>query len=176
MCGGLGEGRGQGVGPAGPAGARPGVRHKIAVRASLSPACRRRLTLSCLPPSLPAAAQVGLSYICATAERFFAVGAVLSSMVTGLAEQPSVRLLKHIVRCYLRLSDNPRAREALRQCLPDLLRNPAFTACLKVGGTRVLVCWGRVPAANMLLSRDEPSGQTMHRQQRSSLLGILPSG
>ncbi|PSC67471.1 Cell differentiation RCD1 [Micractinium conductrix] len=74
---------------------------------------------------------VGLSYICATAERFFAVGAVLSSMVTGLAEQPSVRLLKHIVRCYLRLSDNPRAREALRQCLPDLLRNPAFTACLK---------------------------------------------
>ena len=51
-----------------------------------------------LPPS-----QVGLSYICATAERFFAVGAVLSSMVTGLAEQPSVRLLKHIIRCYLRL-------------------------------------------------------------------------
>eukprot|EP00887_Chlorella_sp_A99_P001454 scaffold8.g1454.t1 len=74
---------------------------------------------------------VGLNYICATAERFFAVGAVLSSMVTGLAEAPSVRLLKHIVRCYLRLSDNPRAREALRQCLPDLLRNPQFTACLK---------------------------------------------
>ena len=35
-----------------------------------------------------------------------------------LAEQPSVRLLKHIVRCYLRLSDNPRAREALRQVRP----------------------------------------------------------
>ena len=52
------------------------------------------------------------------------MGAVLSSMVTGLAEAPSVRLLKHIIRCYLRLSDNPRAREALRQCLPDLLRNP----------------------------------------------------
>ena len=48
---------------------------------------------------------VGLAYICATAERFFAVGAVLGSMV---AEQPSVRLLKHIIRCYLRLSDNPR--------------------------------------------------------------------
>lgn len=30
---------------------------------------------------------VGLNYICATAERFFAVGAVLASMVTGLAEQ-----------------------------------------------------------------------------------------
>jgi CCR4-NOT transcription complex subunit 9 len=73
----------------------------------------------------------GLAYICATAERFFAVSAVLSSMVTGLAEQSSVRLLKHIVRCYLRLSDNPRAREALRQCLPEPLRNPQFTACLK---------------------------------------------
>lgn len=74
---------------------------------------------------------VGLNYICATAERFFAVGAVLGNMVGLLAEQPSVRLLKHIVRCYLRLSDNPRAREALRQCLPDLLRSPQFTACLK---------------------------------------------
>eukprot|EP00898_Chlorokybus_atmophyticus_P001476 jgi/Chlat1/2329/Chrsp17S00176 len=75
--------------------------------------------------------EVGLNYICATAERFFAVGAVLGSMVSMLAEQPSVRLLKHIIRCYLRLSDNPRAREALRQCLPDLLRDPNFTACLK---------------------------------------------
>jgi len=75
--------------------------------------------------------EVGLNYICATAERFFAVGAVLGSMVQMLTEQPSVRLLKHIIRCYLRLSDNPRAREALRQCLPEQLRDPNFTACLK---------------------------------------------
>lgn len=52
--------------------------------------------------------QVGLNYICATAERFFAVGAVLGNMVVTLADQPSPRLLKHIIRCYLRLSDNPR--------------------------------------------------------------------
>jgi CCR4-NOT transcription complex subunit 9 len=81
------------------------------------------------PP--PWFSQVGLNYICATAERFFAVGAVLGSMVQMLTEQPSVRLLKHIIRCYLRLSDNPRAREALRQCLPEQLRDPNFTACLK---------------------------------------------
>eukprot|EP00897_Mesotaenium_endlicherianum_P006577 jgi/Mesen1/5948/ME000301S05073 len=74
---------------------------------------------------------VGLSYICATAERFFAVGAVLSSMVQMLAEVPSVRLLKHIIRCYLRLSDNARACEALRQCLPDLLRDRTFESCLR---------------------------------------------
>lgn len=78
---------------------------------------------------------VGLNYICATAERFFAVGAVLGNMVVNQAQQiegqPSQRLLKHIIRCYLRLSDNPRAREALRSCLPELLRNPQFTSCLK---------------------------------------------
>lgn len=74
---------------------------------------------------------VGLNYICATAERFFAVGAVLGNMVVMLVDQQSPRLLKHIIRCYLRLSDNPRAREALRQCLPELLRNPGFTSMLK---------------------------------------------
>lgn len=51
---------------------------------------------------------VGLDYICTTAERFFAVGRVLGNMVAALAEQPSSRLLKHIIRCYLRLSDNPK--------------------------------------------------------------------
>lgn len=76
-------------------------------------------------------AQVGLDYICATAERFFAVSAVLNNMVQVLPENPSVRLLKHIIRCYMRLSDNARAREALRQCLPSLLMDPGFTSCLK---------------------------------------------
>ncbi|KAK9155618.1 hypothetical protein Sjap_003098 [Stephania japonica] len=75
---------------------------------------------------------IGLHYICATAERFFAVGRVLGTMVASLAEQPSSRLLKHIIRCYLRLSDNPRACEALRNCLPDMLRDPTtFSACLR---------------------------------------------
>jgi CCR4-NOT transcription complex subunit 9 len=63
----------------------------------------------CVFSALPC--QVGLNYICATAERFFAVGAVLGNMVVAqaqAAEQPSQRLLKHIIRCYLRLSDNPR--------------------------------------------------------------------
>jgi CCR4-NOT transcription complex subunit 9 len=75
--------------------------------------------------------EVGLAYTCATAERCYAVGTVLGGMVTALAEQPSVRLLKHIIRCYLRLSDNPRARECLRRCFPDQLRDPNFTAVLK---------------------------------------------
>ena len=52
-------------------------------------------------------------------------------MVLQLAKEQSARLLKHVVRCYLRLSDNPRAREALRQCLPDQLKDSTFATCLK---------------------------------------------
>ena len=52
--------------------------------------------------------ETGLTYICHTYERFYAVGTVLSNMVNQLVETQAVRLLKHVVRCYLRLSDNPR--------------------------------------------------------------------
>lgn len=45
----------------------------------------------------------GLNYICATYERFYAVGTVLSNMVAQLVEQQTARLLKHVVRCFLRL-------------------------------------------------------------------------
>lgn len=86
---------------------------------------------------------------CHTYERFYAVGTVLSNMVTQLVETQAVRLLKHVVRCYLRLSDNIRcvsnctfpvlnslcvhsAREALRACLPEPLRDNTFQALLKV--------------------------------------------
>ncbi|KAJ3670010.1 hypothetical protein LUZ60_010334 [Juncus effusus] len=74
---------------------------------------------------------VGLRYICATAERFFAVGSVLANMVVSLAEQPSTRLLKHIIRCYLRLSDNARACAALQTCLPEMLKDGTFNNCLR---------------------------------------------
>lgn len=72
----------------------------------------------------------GLTYICATAERFYAVSSVLSTMVTKLLESPSTRLLKHIVRCYLRLSENARAKDALRQCLPEALKDQTFAATM----------------------------------------------
>lgn len=77
----------------------------------------------------------GLNYICHTPERFYAVSNVLNKMVAMLAEVPSVRLLKHIIRCYLRLSDNNRAKEALRQCIPDPLKNGTFTEILKDDAT-----------------------------------------
>ncbi|CAL8144025.1 unnamed protein product [Orchesella dallaii] len=73
----------------------------------------------------------GLNYICQTYDRFSHVAMILGKMVLSLAKEPSARLLKHVVRCYLRLSDNPRAREALRQCLPDQLKDSTFSKCLK---------------------------------------------
>lgn len=94
----------------------------------------------------------GLAYVCMTYERFFAIGTVLSNMVNSIVETQAVRLLKHVVRCYLRLSDNSRcvfmrvgstrahssltpffvrAREALRACLPGPLRDATFSQLLK---------------------------------------------
>jgi len=52
-------------------------------------------------------------------------------MVASLVEQPSQRLLKHIIRCYLRLSDNPKAREALRSHLPEPFQDGTFASFLK---------------------------------------------
>ncbi|KAK1741953.1 CCR4-NOT transcription complex subunit 9 [Skeletonema marinoi] len=78
---------------------------------------------------------VGLGYVCATAERFYAVSTVLNNMVGSLVLNPSVRLLKHIVRCYLRLSDNGRARDALKQALPSSLRDDTFANALRDDST-----------------------------------------
>jgi CCR4-NOT transcription complex subunit 9 len=74
---------------------------------------------------------LGLAYVCQTFERFSAVTSVLCNMVFKLAETQSVRLLKHIIRCYLRLSDNPQARDVLRECLPNALRDGSFAEILK---------------------------------------------
>ncbi|KAM6893536.1 CCR4-NOT transcription complex subunit 9 [Xenentodon cancila] len=77
----------------------------------------------------------GLAYICQTYERFSHVAMILGKMVLQLSKEPSARLLKHVVRCYLRLSDNARAREALRQCLPDQLKDATFAQVLKDDAT-----------------------------------------
>ncbi|KAG5362434.1 Cell differentiation protein [Yarrowia sp. C11] len=74
---------------------------------------------------------MGLNYVCQTFERFTAVSQVLANMVQQLISQPASRLLKHVVRCYLRLSDNARAREALRQSLPEPLRDATFSQALR---------------------------------------------
>lgn len=64
----------------------------------------------------------GLGYICQTNERLYAVLSVLHNISRSLIEQPSARLLKHVVRCYIRLADNKKAREALKQSIPETFK------------------------------------------------------
>lgn len=57
----------------------------------------------------------GLDYICQTYERFVHVATVLSTMIDHLAKEHSLRLLKHVIRCYQRLADDPRYDDPLPQ-------------------------------------------------------------
>ncbi|KAK2379096.1 CCR4-NOT transcription complex subunit [Trifolium repens] len=50
----------------------------------------------------------GLDHICTTAERFFAVARVLKMVLRSLEEKCSPRLLKLVISCYSRLSNNHR--------------------------------------------------------------------
>ncbi|XP_052144933.1 cell differentiation protein rcd1-like [Oryza glaberrima] len=84
----------------------------------------------------------GLAYVCANADRFYAVGAALATVVTSMVDQPSKRLLKHVIRCYLRMSENPRGFAALQTCLPPQLKDGTFNSSL----------------------RDDPSGRHLHQQ------------
>lgn len=111
----------------------------------------------------------GLNYICATAERFFAVSNVLSNMIQGLTKEPSTRLLKHIIRCYLRLSENARARDALRHCLPEQLWDPAFTSCLREDASTK-----RWLSQLMFAVGVDPGAQGQQMQQQHKGPGLAP--
>eukprot|EP00300_Choanocystis_sp_HF-7_P004677 c13650_g1_i2.p1 GENE.c13650_g1_i2~~c13650_g1_i2.p1 ORF type:complete len:301 (+),score=54.84 c13650_g1_i2:59-904(+) len=75
--------------------------------------------------------EIGLSYICSKFDRFASVSGSLANVVNSLLEKPTVRLLRPVIRCYLRLSENTRARDALRGCLPMALRDSTFNELLK---------------------------------------------
>lgn len=123
---------------------------------------------------------VGLGYVCATAERFYAVSTVLNNMVGMLVMSPSVRLLKHIVRCYLRLSDNTRARDALRQALPTSLRDDTFSMALRDDMTvkkwlsQLLNTVG--PPDQSLPQGAQASGGMMGSSRLASVAGVMGMG
>lgn len=83
----------------------------------------------------------GLYYICSNYERFHTVASVFSKMIYQLnspmnkqnshSSNSSGRLLKHIIRCYMRLSDNLEARKALATILPEPLKDGTFIPMLK---------------------------------------------
>ena len=75
--------------------------------------------------------EIGLRYVCATAERFYALSSVLGGMVASLTKNSSPRLLKHIIKCYLCLARNARAREGLRKCIPSALGDETLLNIVK---------------------------------------------
>ncbi|KAL2245288.1 UNVERIFIED_CONTAM: CCR4-NOT transcription complex subunit 9 [Sesamum indicum] len=74
---------------------------------------------------------VGLQYVCYLPERVFAVNHALENVLASLAEQPSTRLLKHVIRCYLRFLDDGRSLWVLRNFLPKRLTDGTFDHCLR---------------------------------------------
>lgn len=65
----------------------------------------------------------GLKYICEKPERLYAIDSVLGYMVKN---KPSARLIKHIIRSFSRLSDNPEAREILKNNIPKEMKEKSF--------------------------------------------------
>uniref|UniRef100_A0ACD5XI56 Uncharacterized protein n=1 Tax=Avena sativa TaxID=4498 RepID=A0ACD5XI56_AVESA len=76
--------------------------------------------------------KLGLIYICSAPERLHAVGSLLAYMVVPRPDQPpaSARLLKHIIICFDRLSENPSACAELQTLLPDMLKDGTVDSCL----------------------------------------------
>ncbi|XP_021979650.1 cell differentiation protein rcd1 [Helianthus annuus] len=59
-------------------------------------------------------------------ERFFSITKVLEKTVDEFHGKPPSQLLKHILKCFLRLSEVSRACDALVKCYPARLRDPAY--------------------------------------------------
>ncbi|GAU40061.1 hypothetical protein TSUD_258540 [Trifolium subterraneum] len=73
----------------------------------------------------------GLACVCARPERLFAVGRILDMVLENLENQPSNCLLKLLIPCYSRLSQNRWVGNALRSSLPNVFGNPNFINSLR---------------------------------------------
>ncbi|XP_037496711.1 CCR4-NOT transcription complex subunit 9 [Jatropha curcas] len=120
----------------------------------------------------------GLKYCSVLADRFFAIGHVLAKMIEKLAEDgriaedQSKRLLKHIIWCYHRLSESPRACDGLRCCLPMKLRDSSFINVIRDDQT-AMHCLGQLFHN---VAAGHPSTTQKALQPVSPLLGHLIGG
>ena len=65
----------------------------------------------------------GLKYICEKQERLNAINTVLGFMIKN---KPSSRLVKHIIRSYYRLAENPEGKNLLKNNLPPEMKDIEF--------------------------------------------------
>ncbi|KAL6143914.1 hypothetical protein ACLB2K_054609 [Fragaria x ananassa] len=79
----------------------------------------------------------GLNYCCNFGDRFYVTTSVLRRMTDKLVEEPSRRLLKLIIKCFIELSKGPslcRDNEGLRCCIPRSLTYPKIVNLLSDDG------------------------------------------
>lgn len=74
---------------------------------------------------------LGLSYVCQTEQRLKYIVEQLNSMLTSQVEQPSLRLFKHIIRCYLRLTDDAKGIEELSKYPAGTFKSKAIHDLVK---------------------------------------------
>ncbi|XP_019162167.1 PREDICTED: cell differentiation protein RCD1 homolog [Ipomoea nil] len=73
----------------------------------------------------------GLKYCSANGERFFTLVRALGRVVDRQPERPSLRLLRFVIGCYLRLSEVPRAMDAFKNCIPARMTQQNFITSLR---------------------------------------------
>ena len=68
----------------------------------------------------------GLEYVCQTGERLFAVAQILKDIIVDIHEngKDDQRLLRHIIKCFLRLSENDKACVSLVRFIPKCIAGP----------------------------------------------------
>lgn len=68
----------------------------------------------------------GLEYVCQTGERLFAVAQILKDIIEDIHEngKDDQRLLRHIIKCFLRLSENDKACASLVRFIPKCISTP----------------------------------------------------
>lgn len=66
---------------------------------------------------------LGLAYVCQTEERIHSIVEQLNAMISSTLEPPTLRLFKHIIRCYLRISDDPKGLEEIRRNFPSIMKD-----------------------------------------------------
>ncbi|KAM6548985.1 hypothetical protein CsatB_020661 [Cannabis sativa] len=68
----------------------------------------------------------GLEHCCSSAENFLSLSRTLAQNIQDLGREPCKRFLNHMINCYLKLAENPRACDILEWQLPAKLTNVTF--------------------------------------------------
>ncbi|KAJ2807269.1 RNA-binding protein, CCR4-NOT complex subunit Rcd1 [Coemansia guatemalensis] len=68
----------------------------------------------------------GFSYVTSHPKRLHTVLVILNNVITQMVAAPSGRLLKSVTKCLIRLADNQKAKEEMREGVSDHLRDSTF--------------------------------------------------